>query len=619
MGQVSSAPARSGATETSCKNYQWRCSDLDGVNQSTHEISVRPQRIQQIGLQQGALPNQSSSRRHAPRSGSRDAQPRSGSRDAQPDRRNRSSKRQESDLDMAEEDDEPKRPTESQHTQGKLYFRPTARPKFTGPQHAASSSLSGRASNGISIKGGDVNETILDIDAAAAVRAQEQNEWEDRERDKDMYLKRIRAQVGALTTTSEDTVGPLPEAPGKKNVCYSDSTYAEERSAKSKSTLSTFYSAVSGASGRLSPRGSHDPSDHSHSHGSRDGPRSTSTSRDIKEASRDRTRASGNSREHDRDREDRTDSRNSSRNHNHDRDRPSHSLNVHDRHRDDTSSGRGSRRSGSARSGSGSGSWFTGRSGSQARSGSSASTEARAHRKEPKSQISGGGSSSRGSEGTHSAPKRHSEGTAGDGRVPGTVIEGVAAKLEAAQRNLAEVQSKLENGDTRVRQGSEKMQAQVQARVDFLVQEAKKYDSKLHITSEDTSQMKSLLRMIQSEQEETLVLLRKAEKRNGEGERPSHVAMERYDLLEQNKKAANRKARELLSSVDTLLGKFSLDKDEHSSGAGSARSTPGSARSTVAVQLELMKIRESTLMLLKANGPEIEARQARGQNRSSKH
>ena len=50
--------------------------------------------------------------------------------------------------------------------------------------------------------------------------------------------------------------------------------------------------------------------------------------------------------------------------------------------------------------------------------------------------------------------ERHSEGRPDDGRVPGTVIETVAAKLEAAQRNLAEVQSKLEIGDTMARQGA---------------------------------------------------------------------------------------------------------------------------------------------------------------------
>jgi chromosome segregation ATPase len=183
-------------------------------------------------------------------------------------------------------------------------------------------------------------------------------------------------------------------------------------------------------------------------------------------------------------------------------------------------------------------------------------------------------------------------------------IEQAKEKEEAqAKESRAALSSEQEQRkeDIRVRQESERLQAQLQSRIDSLTQEAKEYDSKLNLTSKDTAEMKKLLSMIQSERDETLNLLRRAvaqkEKMKGDRQRESQEATDKFERLQDNQKNADTKVRELLNSVDTLLGKFSLDKEDSKS--------QGSARSTVAVQLELMKIRDSIRFLLKANDSDV--------------
>jgi len=122
--------------------------------------------------------------------------------------------------------------------------------------------------------------------------------------------------------------------------------------------------------------------------------------------------------------------------------------------------------------------------------------------------------------------------------------------------------------------------------------------------------MKKLLTMIQSERDETLNLLRRAvaqkERMKGDRQRETKEATDKFEDLVGKQKSADNKVRELLNSVDTLLGKFSLDKED-------PRSQGTTARSTVAVQLELMKIRDSIRFLLKANESGEAPRQAGGQ------
>lgn len=163
--------------------------------------------------------------------------------------------------------------------------------------------------------------------------------------------------------------------------------------------------------------------------------------------------------------------------------------------------------------------------------------------------------------------------------------------------------------DIRIRQEAEGMQAELQQRIDTLTHEAKEYDSKLNVTSKDTAEMKKLLAMIQSERDETLTLLRRAvnqkEKMKGDRQRDVQESASKMERLLDQQKNSDGKVRELLNSVDTLLGKFSLDREDN-------RAPSGGARSTVAVQLELMKIRDSIRFLLKAADDSDAPRQTGG-------
>jgi len=732
MGQVSSTPAQQGEAKPPPNNkLQWHCANVEGTDVS-NEISLQPSK-RQIGLDNRRdkefLPDDSGRRRDAPRPimgrGPSDAHPVF----------HRGDRRREFDLDSLVSMSDAGRMSdfESFRSMDSQFTPRGSHREFTGP-HSEGSFISGlsvrsSASSRGSPRGGN-SATSGDIDEmdtnTAAMRAREQNDWDDTERDRDMYLRRIKAQVEQLPTPSrphgaQDVLRPLPEPPQRRtpglgsDAGNSDRTYDRHRgkqrghgqrgldtqsdrsfkSTHSAFSFSSFRSAISGVSERYSGRHRDDPRDpYDHSHDRRTA--SKNPSREHRDASRSTSRerhreGGGKSpRGPHQDREDkggfhtpreslsprdndRYDSRNAPRNN--DRDRKPNSPHSHrdenrlamrDRDGDDGSSGRGSRRSGSA-----SGRRSLSRSGSvgaDARGPGRGAVPRSKDGPEMRNWINNrsDGASSHGSErGSNLALERLGrDGRGLDDRAPDTVASSdLEAKLKNAQRNLAEVQSELEvykleqeslkskkkkampggnavqhalmqdlrdlreycmeldgikeqeetqakeaisklqseqqlrQEDIRARVDSEKLQAQLQSRIDGLTQEAKEHDSKLEVTHKDTEKMQELLKMIQSERDETLALLRRAvaqkEKMKGDRERESQESTDRFDQLEKNQKSADTKVRTLLNSVDTLLGKFSLDKEDPKSS--------GSARSTVKVQLELMKIRDSTRDLLKAN------------------
>jgi chromosome segregation ATPase len=148
--------------------------------------------------------------------------------------------------------------------------------------------------------------------------------------------------------------------------------------------------------------------------------------------------------------------------------------------------------------------------------------------------------------------------------------------------------------DIKAREESERLQAKLQERIDALAKEAKDKDARLDFTSKDTDTIKKTLEMIQSERDETLELLRRAvaqkEKLKAEKQREGQQANDKLERLYDQQKNADNKVRELLSNVDTLLGKFS------SGGAKKDTSAAGTQ-----LQLELMKIRDNIRHLVTAN------------------
>lgn len=190
-------------------------------------------------------------------------------------------------------------------------------------------------------------------------------------------------------------------------------------------------------------------------------------------------------------------------------------------------------------------------------------------------------------------------------------VEVEKAKIEQEEQakdavSKLKTEQQQRQDDIRARHDSEKMQADLQRRIDDLTTEIKTSSETLNISNKDTAEMRKLLNMIQSERDETLELLRRAvtqkEKLKGERQRESQEATVRYERLVDQQKNSDTKVRELLGSVDTLLGRFSMEKEQ-------ARS---SQSGSVGVQLELMKIRDSIRFLLKANDTDA-PRQTGGQ------
>lgn len=665
MGQTSTSQpstAREGASSARAEHpdANWQCATVEGNDLVKHEINITPHK-KELGRKKELPKSRGSGSGAAPSS----------------------ARSRHQDLSSL---------TDSLHRGG----------GFTGPQSEGSfiSGLSGRSSGSRAsprdrVTSGDLDSIIsgeIVTDHTGGMRAREQNDWHDSEREKDMYLKRIKAQVEQLPTPSrptpdQDSLRPLPGRAGS-DAGYSDRTHDRHRgktnrgqnqldtqsertnvSARSGFSLSSFKSAISGVSDRYKRRG-----DSEHRRSSRNREPSADRPRDGPTREPSPHGASGGSGG--------SSSRNS-------RSRREDSISYHspreydeyagrhsprrehdeypalrDRDRDDNSSGRGSRRSRGS-----------GRERSQSRSGS-IGAEDRGPRDAVRQSRRGPGMT-RGTRSDHGSDTGDMALQRYGGHDVGIASNDLEAKLKNAQRNLQEVQQELDEHrrdmedqktkkkrempggnviqhalmqdlrdlrdycvdieemkqeeeskakeavaklraeqeqrqeDIRMRQESEQMQADLQSRIDELTKEGKEYDSKLNVTSKDAEKIKKLLDMVQSERDETLALLRRAvaqkEKMKGDRLKDTQEATNKFDRLVDNQQKADNKVKELLSSVDMLLGKFSLDKEDSRS--------KGSARSTVTVQLELMKIRDSIRFLLKANdsaGPGLPARQTGG-------
>lgn len=159
-------------------------------------------------------------------------------------------------------------------------------------------------------------------------------------------------------------------------------------------------------------------------------------------------------------------------------------------------------------------------------------------------------------------------------------------KLWAATLKAEQEQRKDE---IRRRQEAKKLQAQLQSRIDALAQQARAERREVQVTKSDTEEMRTLLTIIESEREETLSLLRRA----GAQKDKMKGAGDKIERFREQQEASDGQLRELLDSVGTLLGKFSLDQ------AQSSKAKKNSASSSVRTELELRNIHDHIHSLLK--------------------